>query len=107
MSSQTGVENRRSPRILRRVALRIDPGAGPTHEAYSAVINVHGALVIAPLGFADDAVIGLENLHNGNTTRARVIWSGGVEAGTGFKLGVEFLDGVDFWGDDYDPDEAG
>jgi hypothetical protein len=102
-----GVENRRSPRILRRVSLLIRPDAGPTHEAYSAVINVHGALVVAPLGFDDDAVIVLENLKNGVVTRARVIWSGGVERGTGFKLGVEFLDGVDFWGEDYDPEGAG
>jgi PilZ domain len=107
MPANTGVENRRSPRILRRVSLLVDPGTGPAHEAYSAVINVHGALVIAPLGFPDDTVIRLENLKNGATIRARVIWSGGVEAGTGFKLGVEFLDGVDFWGEDYDPDAAG
>jgi hypothetical protein len=103
MPASPGVENRRSPRILRRVSLSIDPGIGPAHEAYSAVINVHGALLIAPRGFPDDAIVGLENRHNGARTRARVIWSGGAEAGTGFKLGVEFLDTVDFWGKDYDP----
>lgn len=107
MNPRTGAENRRSARILARVPLRLESGLGPSHEAYSAVINVHGALVISPLGFPADAIIGLTNQINGVMSRARVIWCGGVEAGTGFKLGVEFLDGVDFWGDAYDPDAAG
>ena len=103
----TTIDNRRSPRIVKRVPLRIDPGVGRPIEGYSAVINLHGALVIAATDFPDDTVIVLENVHNGLRTRARVIWSGGEEEGTGFKLGVEFLDGVDFWGDAYDPEVSG
>jgi hypothetical protein len=106
MTPMTGIENRRSPRVLKRVALCIDQGTGSKHEAFSAVINTHGALVIAPLGFPDDTVILVENLANGQVSRARVVWSGGEEDGTGFKMGLEFLDGVDFWGEDYDPDAA-
>jgi hypothetical protein len=107
MDPRTGAENRRSARIVKRVPLRIDTGAGPTFEAYSAVINMHGALLVAPHGFPDDTILGLTNLDNQVMSRARVIWSGGQTGGTGFKLGVEFLDGVDFWGDAYDPEAEG
>jgi hypothetical protein len=107
MSSPTGAENRRSKRILRRVPLRLESGLGPAHEAYSAVINLHGGLVISPIGFQNHAIVALTNLINGAVSRARVVWSGGLDAGTGFKLGVELLDGVDFWGDAYDPGPAG
>jgi hypothetical protein len=97
------IDNRRSPRVVKRIPLRIDLGVGETLDAYSAVINLHGALVIAEQGFPDDTVLVLENVFNNLKTRARVVWSGGESEGSGFKLGVEFLDGVDFWGDDYDP----
>lgn len=63
-------------------------------------------MVIAPLCLPDDMVITVANLANLQTTRARVVWSGGEQDGTGFKLGLEFLDGVDFWGDDYNPESS-
>jgi hypothetical protein len=103
----TSIENRRSPRILKRVALRITGAGGTAHESYSAVINAHGALLISPVEYPGGTIVLLENQRQGVTSRGRVIWSGGEEEGTGFKLGVELLDGVDFWGRDYDPGEAG
>jgi hypothetical protein len=107
MPLRTGIENRRSPRVVRRVPLRIEESNGRQHEGFSAVINTHGALLIADLNFPDDTVVLLENLLSGTRSRARVIWSSSQDGAAGFKLGVEFLDGVDFWGDDYDPATAG
>jgi hypothetical protein len=100
------IDKRRSPRVVKRVPLRIDLGDGRMLDAYSAVINLHGALIVAEVGFPDDTVLMLENVFNDVRSRARVIWSGGEDQATGFKIGVEFLDGVDFWGDDYDPTSA-
>lgn len=99
----TSTDNRRSPRIVKRVPLRIDQGAGPLHDAYSAVINLHGALVIIEVPFPDDTVLVVENVFNGRKSRARVVWSAGDDDAAGFKLGLEFLDGIDFWGDEYEP----
>jgi hypothetical protein len=98
----TTIENRRSPRILKRVPLRLMPEGAPVHEAYTAVINVHGALVVSPISCSDGSVIEIENKNSGALARARVIWCGVREEGTGFKLGLEFLENPDFWGEDYD-----
>lgn len=100
----TTIDHRRSPRIVKRVPLRLDQGAGPLHEAYSAVINLHGALVVTDVPFPDDTVLVVENIFNGRKSRARVVWSAGADQADSFKLGLEFLDGIDFWGEDYVPD---
>lgn len=98
-------EHRRSARIVKRVPLHILSDDG-TQEAYSAVINGHGALVVAPVAYPDEAVVHVENRRAGTQVDARVVWSGGEDEGTGFKIGLEFLDDVDFWGTDYAPEET-
>ena len=95
------IENRRSPRIVRRVPIEI-VAEGQTVEAVSAVINKQGALIVAPVVFGSGRIVRLENRRTERQVDARVVW-GSSEAEGGCKLGLEFLEDVDFWGADYAP----
>jgi PilZ domain len=93
-------ERRRSPRILREIAIRLD-GDGRSCTALTAVINRHGAMVLAPVAFPEEAVLDLSNLENDRSARCRVVWC--AESEGGHKLGVELVGEVDVWADRYDP----
>jgi hypothetical protein len=95
------IENRRSPRIVRRVPIQI-VADGTTVDAVSSVINKHGALVVAAVVFGPGRQVQIVNLRTEQQIEARVVW-GSSEAEGGCKLGIEFLQDVDFWGDDYAP----
>jgi hypothetical protein len=99
------IENRRSPRIVRRVPILI-VADGQTVDAVSAVINKQGALLVAPVVFGSGRVLQLENRRTERQIEARVVW--GASDPEGCKLGVEFLEELDFWGADYapEPDDA-
>jgi PilZ domain len=94
------IENRRSPRIVRRVPIQI-VAEGQTVEAVSAVINKQGALIVAPVVFGSGRIVRLENRRTECLVEARVVW--GSSEAEGCKLGLEFLEDVDFWGADYAP----
>jgi PilZ domain-containing protein len=98
----SGIENRRSPRIVRRVPIQI-LADGQAVEAVSAVINKQGALIVAPALFGSGRILHLENRRTERRVEARVVW-GSSEAEGGCKLGIEFLEDVDFWGADYSPE---
>jgi hypothetical protein len=100
------IENRRSPRIVRRVPILIVT-EDATVDSVSSVINKHGALLVAPVLFGSGRILQLENRRTERRVEARVVW-GTSEAGGGCKLGVEFLEELDFWGADYapEPDDA-
>jgi hypothetical protein len=95
------IENRRSPRIVRRVPIQI-VADGATVDAVSSVINKHGALVVAAVVFGPGRHVLIVNLRTEQQIEARVVW-GSSEAEGGCKLGIEFLEEVDFWGEDYRP----
>lgn len=97
------IENRRSPRIVRRVPILI-VADGRTVDAVSAVINRHGALIVAPVVFGSGRILRVENLRTERLVEARVVW--GASDPEGCKIGIEFLEELDFWGTDYEP-EAG
>jgi PilZ domain len=94
------IENRRSPRIVRRVPIQI-VADGQTVDAVSAVINKQGALIVASVVFGSGRILQLENRRTERRIGARVVW--GASDAEGCKLGVEFLEELDFWGADYAP----
>jgi PilZ domain len=95
------IENRRSPRIVRRVPILI-VAEGQTVDAVSAVINKQGALLVAAVVFGSGRVLQLQNRRTERQIEARVVW--GASDPEGCKLGVEFLEELDFWGADYAPE---
>ena len=96
-----GVENRRSPRILRRVPIRIDCDSTGC-AAHTAVINRQGAMILCTVSFESEARIDVTNLQTGQKAPFRVIWCG--EPAEGYhKLGIQLLEELDFWGAAYDP----
>lgn len=97
------IENRRSPRIVRRVPILI-VADGRNVDAVSAVINKHGALIVAPVVFGPGRILSVVNRRTERRADARVVW--GASDPEGCKLGIEFLEELDFWGADYAP-EAG
>jgi hypothetical protein len=100
------IENRRSPRIVRRVPILIT-AEGQTVDAVSAVINKQGALIVAPVVFGSGRILRLENRRTERQVDARVVW--GSSEAEGCKIGLEFTNDTDFWGADYapGPDDAG
>lgn len=96
-------EHRRSPRILATVPLEIHSN-GESLEVITAVINLHGALILSPVNWAEGTILMIDSKKTGLRVRGRVVWSGSKEP-TGFhKLGVEFDSAApDFWADQYDP----
>ncbi|MFZ0644727.1 MAG: PilZ domain-containing protein [Candidatus Acidiferrales bacterium] len=96
-------EHRRSPRILATVPLVIH-SSGESLEVVTAVINIHGALILSPVNWVEGTILLIDSKKTGLRVRGRVVWSGSKEP-TGFhKLGVEFDSAApDFWGEQYDP----
>jgi len=96
-------EHRRSPRILAAVPLVIH-SSGESLEVVTAVINLHGALILSPVNWPQGTTLTIDSKKTGLRIRGRIVWSGSKEP-TGFlKLGVEFESASpDFWGDEYDP----
>jgi hypothetical protein len=94
-------EGRRSLRILARVPLDLRPVQEPCTAA-TAIINLHGALILSPVPWPSGTALEIRNQKNNRSIRARVVWSGPEDGSGSYKLGVEF-EGAEsgFWGDDY------
>ena len=103
---QDGAENRRSPRIVRRLPLQVrSEDEGTTYDASTAVINHGGALILCPLELQDGARIEVTYPERGISAPFRVIWCG-QPVGSSYKAGIQLLaKDVDFWGPAYDPDD--
>jgi len=100
--SEPPADGRRSSRVLLRVALKLT-AEGRTQDAETAVVNGHGALLLARESYAEGISLEVTNLESGRTAPFRVVWSGGPGPRGHFKIGVELPDGIeDFWGPDYD-----
>jgi len=102
--TRRGEDGRRSPRILSRVRLRLESEETGVCDATTAVINAHGALVLAPVSFPEESRIRITNIDRGSRGAFRVVWRG-EPAGSLHKLGVEML-APDryFWGISYRPE---
>ena len=94
-------ELRRSPRIVCRVPLMLHADGAPI-VAFTAVINRHGAMIVASQEFPQGSNLEMQNQKSQESTPCRVIWSGGEERPGLFKMGVEMLEShPTFWGEDY------
>ena len=92
------VEHRQSPRIVSRVPLEIR-ATKALCEATSAVVNQHGALILAPVPYPVGTRLDVENMETQGSTPGRVIWSGNPDAHGDCKVGIAFKRRVtNFWG---------
>ena len=102
MPEPTQKEVRRSPRVLLRVGLKIS-AEGNTRDAETAIVNRHGALLLARQPYAEQVIVEITNLESQRKAPFRVVWAGGPGGRNLFKVGVELVDPIDdFWGPDYD-----
>jgi hypothetical protein len=93
-----GPGRRRSPRIALSVPIRLT-GEGRSCEARTAIVNDHGALIVAPIEFPADATLEVKQLTTGETVAARVVWCGGEDLPGEVKLGIELAaEHPAFWG---------
>jgi hypothetical protein len=77
-------------------------GDGPLVSAVTAVVNIHGALILSPLDFPEGAELEIQNLKTGESARFTVVWNGGEERLGAYKLGVELIqENPRFWGVDF------
>ena len=102
MSSEDAArEGRRSPRIIARIPLDVEPVQEST-PAVAAVINLHGALILSTVPWPAGTGLNIRNQKNNRSIQARVVWTGPQEPSGSYKLGVEFeAPESGFWGDQY------
>jgi hypothetical protein len=74
--------------------------------AYTAIISRHGAMILCGADWKPPTVIEVQNQKTKESSRCRVVWSGGEDRPGVFKLGLEMLEAhPHFWAQDYPPDE--
>jgi PilZ domain len=96
-------EQRRSHRILASVPLEIQSNGEP-QPALTAVINLHGVLILSSVNWPSGSDLRIKNPETGLEVRGRIVWSGSPDPGGSYKLGVEFQAmSPEFWGERYDP----
>jgi hypothetical protein len=94
---------RRSPRILASLPLEVQ-APGNAIVAWTAVINLNGALILSAVNWPQGAELEFRNARTDVRVRGRVVWSGDIGSNGLHKLGVEFDESSpDLWGKDYDP----
>lgn len=99
-------EGRRSQRILASILVEIEWN-GKWKRALTAVINLHGALILSPVDLPAGSELKLKNPQTGLQAQGRVVWCGTKGPTGSYKLGVEFEDAsATFWGVHYDPQVA-
>ena len=97
-SVPSDVENRKSPRIALRVPLDIR-AIEALSEATSAVVNQHGALILAPVPYPVGTRLDLRNMETHRSTPGRVVWSGDPDVKGDCEVGIAFTRRVtNFWG---------
>ncbi|HEY0701192.1 MAG TPA: PilZ domain-containing protein [Candidatus Acidoferrales bacterium] len=96
-------EMRRSRRVLATLPIEI-VATGEVIPASTAVINLHGALILCSVKFPQGSELKFRNPDNGIMARGRVVWSGDVAPNGLHKLGIEFESACpELWGAHYDP----
>ena len=99
-SEEVLTKGRRSPRIVACIHLDMQP-LQPL-AATTAVINLHGALILSAGPWASGTRLKIRNRKNNRSIRARVVWTGPTDEAGLQRLGVEFEEPESgFWGDDY------
>lgn len=99
-SEEVLTKGRRSPRIVACIHLEVQP-LQPL-AATTAVINLHGALILSSGPWASGTRLKIRNRKNNRFIRARVVWIGPADEAGLQRLGVEFEEPESgFWGDEY------
>ncbi len=94
-------ETRRSPRVLTRIPILI-AGEGPLYNAYTAVVNRQGALILSPADYPLESVVEIQNQNTGSCAKCQVVWRGGQDGPGLYKVGIELIDELpEFWAVDY------
>jgi hypothetical protein len=100
-SEEMAKEGRRSPRIVARIPLDVQP-VQESAAAVTAVINLHGALILSAVQWPAGTTLNIRNRKTNRSIRAQVVWAGPDDGTGSYKLGVEFDDAESgFWGEDY------
>jgi hypothetical protein len=100
-AEKVSAEGRRSPRIVARIPLDVRP-IQETSSAVTAVINLHGALILSPVPWPAGTALEIRNQKTNRSIQARVVWTGSEDGSGSYKPGVEFEDPESgFWGNDY------
>jgi hypothetical protein len=95
-------EQRRSPRIMLRVPLRVEVGTSAC-SAHTVIVSRHGALILCRLAGAEGTRVDVWNLETGEQARFRIAFHGGEELPGLHKLGIELADDrPGFWGSEYE-----
>jgi hypothetical protein len=69
----------------------------------AAVVNRHGALVVAPIRCAEGELVVVTNRASRDTTTCRVVYVAAPTDSCGQRVGIEFVDDVaGFWGAEYE-----
>jgi hypothetical protein len=90
--------------MVARVPLSVQP-VDPPVDSVTAVVNLHGALILVPIPYPMGTTLEINNHQTGLMTHGRVIWVEPDASGQ-HKIGVEFESVVEgFWGDSYNPEE--
>ena len=94
-------EQRRSRRIIARVPIEIQ-SIDPSEKAETAVINLHGALIVTATEWPVGTILKITNHLTHREIGGRVGWTGPQDSAGRFKVGIEFDTTVtDFWGAAY------
>jgi PilZ domain len=96
-------EHRRSRRILASVPLEVEV-EGRSHRVLTAVINLHGAMILSPVKWPSGSELRVENTDTRVNVTARVVWCGDQSPRGSYKIGIEFeAASPEFWGERYNP----
>lgn len=97
------IEGRRSSRVLARLNVLVTSSTA-SHNALTAVVNRHGALILSPVAYPVDTILEVKNMATALSCNARVVWFGGPENNSLFKLGIELdQERPEFWGIEFPP----
>jgi hypothetical protein len=78
---------------------------GRWHRVLTAVINLHGAMILSPVQWPEGSQLRVESTDTGVSVQARVVWCGDRSPRGSYKIGVEFEESSpEFWGELYDPE---
>ena len=69
------IHERRSIRLVLKVPLCVWCDGGEPLRAHTAVVNDHGALILAPCALRREALVKVLNQENGRMALCRVVWS--------------------------------
>jgi len=103
---RSGPERRRSPRFELELELHID-SEGSKYTARTRDVSAHGAMVDCDAVFPVGTVVRVTNDASGQTADFRVVWIWPGELPGYYRVGLELVEELDFWGESGDGGDPG